>query len=198
MTANLFPVFIKLADRSCLVVGAGEIAAAKIAALLEAGARVTVVAPRANSYVREIAAAGKLSWIEREFRANDLVGVFLVIAATSASEVNRTVFLEAQRGGILTNAVDDPPHCDFYFPAVVRRGALQIAISTSGESPALAQRLRRELEACLDEYLGDWVAAIGKLRREILATHPPSKARKRLLHSLASREAEPLNSGAKR
>lgn len=198
MTANLFPVFLKLAERPCVVVGACEIAAAKIAALLEAGAHVTVVAPQANSYVRELAAAGKLRWIEREFRANDLVGAFLVIAATSEIEVNHAVFVEAQRRGILTNAVDDPPHCDFYFPAVVRRGALQIAISTSGESPALAQRLRRELEASLNESLGDWVAALGKLRRKILATVPPSDARKRLLHSLASREAELWKSGAKR
>ncbi|MGA8221648.1 MAG: bifunctional precorrin-2 dehydrogenase/sirohydrochlorin ferrochelatase, partial [Candidatus Acidiferrales bacterium] len=144
MPANLLPIFVKLADRPCLVVGAGEIAAAKIASLLESGARVTVVAPRANAEVQNLAAAGKLKWSPREFARAELDGIFLVIAATSDPEVNRAVFLEAQRRGILVNSVDDPPHCDFYFAAVVRRGDLQIAISTAGESPAVAQRLRQE------------------------------------------------------
>lgn len=185
MDANLFPAFIKLANRPCLVVGAGEIASSKIASLLDAGARVTVVALRATPQVQALAAEGRVHWIRREFRAADLDGIFLAIAATSASDVNRAVFLEAQRRNILCNAVDDPPNCDFYFPAVVRRGKLQIAISTSGESPSLAQRLRIELEKSLDSSMGDWVDEIGTRRREILASQPPSEERKRLLQSLA-------------
>jgi precorrin-2 dehydrogenase / sirohydrochlorin ferrochelatase len=186
MAAPLFPAFIKLADRACLVVGAGEVAASKIESLLVADARVTVVAPRATPNIENLARTGTLAWLSREFRANDLCGMFLVIAATSSSRVNRAVFLEAQRRGILCNAVDDPPNCDFYFPAVVRRGSLQIAISTEGESPALAQRIRRELEKRLDDSLGDWVREIGALRREIIATQPPSEKRKQLLHQLAN------------
>jgi len=94
-----------------------------------------------------------------------------------------------QRRGILCNAVDDPPNCDFYFPAVVRRGDLQIAISTAGESPAFAQKIRRALEDALDVHLGDWLAAIGKIRRDILAAYPASEARKLALHVLASNGA---------
>jgi precorrin-2 dehydrogenase/sirohydrochlorin ferrochelatase len=186
MATNLFPAFIKLTGRPCLVVGAGTIAEAKIISLLDADARVTVVAPEADEAVRELASSDRISWIPRVFLPGDLQGIFLVVAATSSNEVNHAVYLEAQARGILCNAVDDPPNCDFYFPAVVRRGALQIAISTSGESPALAQRLRQEFEESFDESLGDWVAQLGAIRRDILATHPSSEERKKRLHELAS------------
>jgi precorrin-2 dehydrogenase/sirohydrochlorin ferrochelatase len=189
MQTNLFPAFIKLAGRPCLVVGAGAIAEAKIASLLEADARVTVIAPDATQVIRELMANCKITWFPRVFLPGDLHGMFLVIAATSSIQINRSVFLEAQARNIFCNAVDDPPNCDFYFPAVVRRGALQIAISTSGESPALAQRLRSELEEALDRSLGDWVAQTGSVRREILATQPPSEDRRQLLHRLASGDA---------
>jgi precorrin-2 dehydrogenase / sirohydrochlorin ferrochelatase len=188
MSAHLFPMFLKLADRPCVVVGAGNVAASKIPALLDAGARVTMIAPRAIVDLERLAAKGKIHWIARAFQPGDLAGIFLVIAATSDSPVNRAVFLEAQRLGILCNAVDDPPHCDFYFPAIVRRGDLQIAISTSGQSPALAQRLRRELAEALDESAGDRVRSLGEIRREIIATQPPSEERKQLLLDLAYSE----------
>lgn len=186
MAANLFPAFIKLADCPCLVVGAGAIAEAKIGSLLDAGGRVTVVAPRATQAVVELSSSGRIAWIPREFLPGDLEGIFLVVAATSIHAVNRSVYREAQSRGILCNAVDDPPNCDFYFPAVVRRGALQIAISTSGESPALAQRLRQELDNSLDDSLGDWVRQLGALRRDILAAHPSLQERRERLHQLAS------------
>ena len=98
------------------------------------------------------------------------------------------MFAEAESIGVLINAVDDPPFCDFYFPSVVRRGDLQIAISTSGESPALAQRLRKEINALLPLDTGDWLAELGNLRREVLQMEPLNEARKELLHQLASRE----------
>jgi precorrin-2 dehydrogenase/sirohydrochlorin ferrochelatase len=195
MPAPLFPAFIKLTDRACLVVGAGEVATSKIELLLLARARVTVVAPLAISSIENLAHSGTLNWLQREFQADDINGVFLVIAATSSGAVNRAVYLEAQRRGILCNSVDDPPNCDFYFPAVVRRGDLQIAISTAGESPALAQRIRQYLERNLDDSLGDWVREIGNRRREIIATQPPSEQRKQLLHRLASSNF--VESGAK-
>jgi len=198
MPAPLFPVFIKLADRPCLVVGAGEIAEAKIISLLEAGARISVVAPEAKPEIQALAAAKRIVWQKRAYRRSDLDGTFLVIAATSNTAVNNAVFVEAQRLGILCNAVDDPPNCDFYFPAVVRRGDLQIAISTAGESPAFAQKLRHAFEAAFDEHLGDWLAAIGQIRREILAAYPASEARKRALHLLANREAFEAHDRAER
>jgi precorrin-2 dehydrogenase / sirohydrochlorin ferrochelatase len=189
MSAPLFPVFIKLADRPCLVVGAGEIALAKIYSLLQSGARITVVAPEAKSAIREMARSGRLVWNKRKYQASDLAGAFLAIAGTSDFALNHEVFVEAERRGILCNAVDDPPNCDFYFPAIVRRGDLQIAISTAGESPAFAQKLRCALENALDFNVGDWLAAIGQIRRDILASYPASEARKRALHVLANGSA---------
>lgn len=188
MKPTLFPAFIKLAGRSCVVVGAGSVAESKIASLLESGAQVTVVAPDAKEETRRLAASRRIRWIPRKFALADLSRAFLVIAATSDPEVNRAVFHEALDRGVLCNSVDDPPNCDFYFPAVVRRGPLQIAISTSGESPALAQRIRREIEDSLDASFGDWVEEIGERRREIIAAFPASDDRKRLLHRLAHSE----------
>ena len=110
-----------------------------------------------------------------------------MIAATNATEVNRSVYEEALRRGVLCNAVDDPPNCDFYFGSVVARGDLQIAISTAGESPALAQRLRREIDAQLPGDLGPWLEQLGALRREVRAATPAVEARNLLLHELAQR-----------
>ena len=186
---GLFPMFLKLAGRKCVVVGAGEIATAKIASLLEAGARVTVVAPRALEETRELARRGEIEWLEREYAGvADLDGAFVAIAATADASVNGRVFADAQERGILCNAVDDPPNCDFYFGAVVKRGALQVAISSAGESPALVQRLRREIDARLDAGTGEWLRVVGELRREILAAYPASDARKQALHRLAQVE----------
>lgn len=184
---SLLPIFLRLEGRKCLVVGAGTVALAKIESLREAGAEIIVIAPHANEEVRRLARAGALEWHERSFEATDLDGVFLVIAATNASDVNRAVYEEARRRNVVCNAVDDPPNCDFYFGSVVRRGDLQVAISTAGESPALAQRLRREIDAQLPQDLGPWLAELGKLRNEIRAVMPAGEARTLLLHELARR-----------
>ena len=185
---SLFPIFLKLAARPCMVVGAGTIAESKIESLLLAEARVTVIAPEALPRVREWADAGELTWLQREYCEGDLAGAFLCVAATATASVNRAVFAEASANDVLCNAVDDPPFCDFYFPSVVRRGELQIAISTAGESPALAQRLRKEINAQLPLDTGEWVMELGRLRREVTAVEPIGEPRKLLLHELASRE----------
>ena len=185
---SLFPIFLKLAARPCVVVGAGTIAESKIESLLLAEARVTVIAPEALPRVRDWASAGEIEWLQREYREGDLAGAFLVVAATATNDVNRAVFAEANAADILCNAVDDPPFCDYYFPSVVRRGELQIAISTAGESPALAQRLRKEINAALPLDTGEWLMELGRLRREVTAVEPIGEPRKALLHELASRE----------
>ncbi len=185
---SLFPIFLKLTARPCLVVGAGNIAESKIESLLVAEASVTVIAPEALPRVRAWAEAGELRWLQREYRAGDTMGAFLVVAGTATAAVNRAVFAEASAAGILCNAVDDPPFCDYYFPSVVRRGELQIAISTAGESPALAQRLRKEINAQLPLDTGEWLMELGRLRREVTAVEPVGEERKALLHELASRE----------
>ncbi len=120
-------------------------------------------------------------------QSSDLDGNFLVIAATNDPQVNAAVYHGALARNILCNSVDDIPNCDFFFGSVVRRGGLQIAISTAGESPAFAQRLRREIDEQLPADIGPWLEQVGQLRREVLATHPRSEARKLLLHELAQR-----------
>jgi siroheme synthase-like protein len=187
-SAPLLPVFVKLEGRPCLIVGAGAIALQKITSLLDCGANVTVIAPAAREEVRAMAEQGRLHWIERPYSQQDITGQHLVIAATSDPDVNHAVYSDAVAAGVLANAVDDPPFCDFYFGSVVRRGPLQIGISTAGESPALAQRLRHQLEALLDDATGPWLERLGALRRAVLATRPPGEARNRLLRTLASRD----------
>jgi uroporphyrin-III C-methyltransferase len=185
---SLFPAFIKLAGRRCLLAGAGRVALEKVGSLLAAEALVRVVAPGVCAEIADLASAGRIEVAEREFAPSDLDGAFLVIAATDDPAVNAAVYEAAVERNILCNSVDDPPHCDFYFGSVVARGDLQIAISTAGESPALAQRLRKEIDAQLAEDLGPWLAEIGRLRREVLAEVAPGEERKLLLHRLAERE----------
>ena len=139
---SLFPIFLKLTARPCIVIGAGNLAESKIDSLRAAEARITVIAPAAGPRIAAMAEAGELVWHQRPYEAGDLAGHFLAVAATSNPAVNRAVFAEAQAAGILINAVDDPPFCDFYFPSIVRRGELQIAISTAGASPAQASDRR--------------------------------------------------------
>ena len=189
---DLFPIFLKLTARPCLVIGAGNLAESKIESLRAANAKVTVIAPEAREKIVEMAESGEVEWLRREFRPGDVNGrhpaYFLVVTATNVGAVNRAVYAEATAASIICNAVDDPPFCDFYFPSLVRRGDLQIAISTAGASPALAQRLRKEINAQLPLDTGDWLTDLGNLRREVTQMEPLNEARKLLLHQLASRE----------
>ncbi|GGG80977.1 precorrin-2 dehydrogenase/sirohydrochlorin ferrochelatase family protein [Edaphobacter dinghuensis] len=185
---SLFPIFLKLAARPCVVIGAGNLAESKIESLQAANARITVIAPEASERIRSLAAAGEIELLQRPYVDGDLTGSFLVVAATNVPSVNRAVFAEATAKGVLCNAVDDPPFCDFYFPSVVRRGDLQIAISTAGASPALAQKIRKDINAQLPLDAGEWLADLGNLRREVVAAEPLNDERKWLLHQLAQRE----------
>jgi len=184
---RLLPIFLKLDGRPCLLVGAGHVAVDKIGSLLAAGARLRVIAPDARPEIERLAAEGRLEWVRRRFTDSDLDGNFLVIAATDVPAVNAAVYRGAMERKIACNSVDDIPNCDFFFGSVVSRGSLQVAISTGGESPVLAQRLRREIDAQLPEDLGPWLEELGRLRREVLAVHPRGDARKALLHELAQR-----------
>lgn len=187
--AQLFPLFLKLRNRPCLVVGAGRVGESKIAGLLAAGAKVRVVAPQATPKVESWARSRKLRWLQREFRAEDLRGILLVVAATSSRDLHQKIFRLARKEGALCNVVDDPPLCDFYYPAVVRRGALQIAISTSGRSPALAQRMREQLERQFGPEFKAWLEHLGKLRAKLRTIASSAAERRRLLHQQVSQEA---------
>lgn len=187
-TASLFPMFLKLEGRNCLVLGAGSVGEPKIRSLLDSGARVRVVAPAASKAVQEWSFQGELTWAQREFQLNDLDGMFLVVAATSSRQVNHEIYREAQERGILCNVVDDPPHCDFYYPAVVRRGQLQIAISTAGLSPALAQRIRKQLEREFPPVYGAWLEELGRERESLFQQGGDADLRRQRLHEIVSSE----------
>ncbi|HVB98702.1 MAG TPA: bifunctional precorrin-2 dehydrogenase/sirohydrochlorin ferrochelatase [Candidatus Dormibacteraeota bacterium] len=176
---SLFPMFLKLDGQRALVVGAGRVGETKIRGLLLAGARVRVVAPRATPRVAAWARAGRIDWAERPFRADDLRGALLAVVATGSEELNDRIAKMARRKKILVNVVDDPPRCDFYYPAVVRRGSLVVAISTEGRSPALARRLRQHLERSLAPELGRAVEQLGRERDRLSSEsiHPGQKRR---------------------
>lgn len=188
-SAPLFPMFLKLEGRSCLVVGAGSIGEQKIHSLIDCGARVHVVAPSAAAAVMEAASRGTVDWSQRNFELSDLDSIFLVVAATSSPEVNHAIYRAAQERGILCNVVDDPPHCDFFYPAVVRRGHFQIAISTGGLSPALAQRLRKQFEAEFLPVYGTWLEELGKKRAALFQCGCEPELRRILLQQSVTPEA---------
>jgi siroheme synthase-like protein len=183
---SLLPIFVKLQDRSVVVVGGGAIAQGKIEGLLSAEARVRVVAPQVTRAIAQWVAQGKMEWRAKTFAPADLDGAYLVIAATSAPGVNEAVFSEADARGILCNAVDDIDHCHFYYGAVVQRGDLQIAISTNGKSPALAQRLRLHLEKQFGPEYELWLEWLGAARELLRAGDASADSKKVLLHHLAS------------
>ena len=186
---SLFPMFLKLEGRECLVVGAGKVGEPKIGGLLETGARIRVVALDASPTVREWARAGKIELELRAFTADDLDGAFLAVVATNSRTLNERIYDEAQRRSVLCNVVDVPDLCDFFYPAIVRRGDLQIAISTAGQSPSLAQIIRKQLEKQFGPGYAAWVAELGETRKLILASDLDKERKLDLLHSLASREA---------
>lgn len=186
---SLFPMFLKLQGKRCLVVGAGNVGEPKIEGLLETGARIRVVALQASPAVREWARAGKIELELRAFTADDLRDVFLAVVATSSRTLNERIYREAQVRGVLCNVVDVPDLCDFYYPSVVRRGDLQIAVSTAGQSPSLAQKIRQQLEKQFGPGYAAWVAELGETRKLILASPLDKQQKLDLLHSLASREA---------
>ncbi|HZC24799.1 MAG TPA: bifunctional precorrin-2 dehydrogenase/sirohydrochlorin ferrochelatase [Candidatus Binatia bacterium] len=182
----LFPIFIKLANRRCLVVGAGKTAEEKVPTLLRCGARVVVVAPAATRPIQGWAADGKIVWERRRFESRDLDRAFLVVVATPQKALNRAVFEQAQERRILCNVVRDRAACDFYYPAVVRRGPLQIAISTAGHSGALAQRLRKQLESQFGPEWDSWLRWLGEARESLYGDALSPKRRRTMLHRLAS------------
>ena len=188
---TLLPIFLKLESRPGLLVGAGKVAFDKLSSLLPTGLQLRVVAPEARPEFQELAAQGRIELVLRRFEPADLEGQFIAIAATNAPEVNAEVYQLARERGILTNSVDDIPNCDFFFGSVVSRGALQVAISTAGESPAFAQRLRREIDAQLPAEIGPWLGDLGRLRRQILESLPAGESRRALLHRLANRPIDP-------
>jgi precorrin-2 dehydrogenase/sirohydrochlorin ferrochelatase len=169
---SYYPVALDLDGKDCLVVGGGEIADGKLDALLASGARVTVVSPSVRPRIAALAEAGRITLHQRTYQSDDLAGAFLVIAATDDRAVNAAVAAEARAAGILVNAVDDPPNCDFFAVAIVRRGDLQVSISTNGLSPAFARWMREQLDEALPREYGDLLKALADVRETLKARGP--------------------------
>ncbi len=184
----MYPIFLRLEKRPVLVVGAGNVAARKIEALLAAGAEVYVIAPEVGPEVAALAEQGKVSVEQRLFRRNDCDGAFLVIAATGDAAVNRNVRDEAERLNMLVNSVDDPANCNFYVPAQVRVGDLRIAVSTQGKAPMLSGLVRAWLERIVPKQLAGLVEDTEKLRLELKASEPDSTKRNSALRAFLEQE----------
>ena len=174
---DYFPAFLDLRGRRCLVVGGGRIAERKVQGLLECGARVTVVSPALVAGLTRLATAGRIEHRARVFRKVDVRRCVLVIAATGVGAVDDTVAETARRHGALVNAVDRPTRCDFIYGSVLRRGQLQIAVSTGGRAPALAREIRRRLEPVIGAEYAALVDDVGRARRAARATAATPQAR---------------------
>lgn len=168
---------VGLAHQRCLVVGGGTVALRKVEGLVAAGAQVTVVAPEADEGLLTLAASGVVHLEDRAYESRDLDGTFLVIAATDDRTVNHAVSAGAMSRGLLVNVVDDPDASNFIVPAVVRRGELTVAVSTGGASPALARRLREELEVRFGPEYEELVEILAALRPEIMGHFAPGRPR---------------------
>ncbi len=179
-----YPVFLDLQGRRCVVVGGGPVAEGKVKALLEAGAEVTVISPEVAGALQELADGGRITHLARRYRPGDLAGAFLAICATDDRGVNRQVWQEATAGGVLVNVVDDPPHCTFIAPSILRRGDLIIAISTSGKAPALAVRLREQLENVIGDEYARFLEIASALRALLAARWPDFEQRRALWYQL--------------
>ena len=192
---HYYPVYLDLRGRPCAVLGGSALAEEKTRGLLAAGAQVTVFAVEPTPGLAELAAAGRLHHVERDYREGDLAGVFLAVATVSDPAVREAVWREAQARGVLLNTVDDPPRCDFIAPSIVRRGDLTVAISTGGKAPALAVRLRQELEAKLGDEHARFLDLAGQVRRPLAERHPDFETRRDLWYRLVDSDVLDLLRG---
>lgn len=180
-----YPAFVDIEEQPCLVVGGGAIAAEKAGSLLECGGAVTVISPDLTEELRGRAERGELRWIEREYEPGDVRGFKLVISATDTAEVNERVYGDAEAEGIMVNVVDVPALCRYIVPSIVRQGDLCIAISTGGKSPALAKKIRGQLEGAFGTEYADLLDLLGAYRPRMKAAHPEDiETRARLWTSL--------------
>lgn len=186
---RLYPLDLKIEGRRCVVIGGGGVAERKVESLRECGAAVTVVSPDYTPTLEQWAAEGRIETVRRPFTTADVKGATLVIAATNVRSVNEVVFAAGRAEGVLVNVVDVPDLCDFYVPATVTRGDLQIAISTSGTCPAMAKAIRKRLEKLFGAEYEAYVALGGWLRTELLAKVADAKRRQAALERLLDSDA---------
>lgn len=179
-----YPILLDLQGKPCLVAGGGTVAERKVLTLLESNAVVTVVSPACTDTLGRLAESGRIIWLQKIFEPSDLQNIHLVIAATDNPDVNSAVFREAAGLGLLVNVIDNPDECTFIVPSVVERGDLLIAISTSGASPALAKKIRKELEATFGDEYAIFLQIMAELREKAIKDIPEENTRRLLFRKL--------------
>lgn len=179
-----YPVLLNLEGRRCLVVGGGRVGTRKVTGLLECGAEVVVVSPDATQEVTAMAAKGAIEYRARRYQTRDLKGIFLVVGATDDQALNHQIYSDAEARSMLCNIADRPKVCNFILPAVLRRGDLVVAFSTSGKSPAFARRLRIEMQERFGPEYADLLDLMGCIRAKLLAEDHAPEAHKPLFEAL--------------
>jgi precorrin-2 dehydrogenase / sirohydrochlorin ferrochelatase len=184
-----YAIFLELGNRRVALVGGGAVAVRKAHTLLEAGARLVVVAEEASDAMIALCGQHGAELIRAKYSKEYLGEAVIVIAATNDRQVNEQVYRDCQALEILCNVVDEPKLCDFFVPAVVKRGGLQIAIGTSGDCPAYAGHLRKKLEILFTEEHGQFLSELECIRERVLKDVPGAEDRKALLGQLADDES---------
>lgn len=162
-----YPIFLDLRGKPCVVIGGGRVAQTKVEGLLAVDALVTVISPAITDALSRLQREGRINHVAREYQPGDLSGYALAFVGTDDRSVNAIVTEEGRKSGVWVNAVDDPPNCDFIMPAIVRRGDITVAISTGGTSPAMARKLREEMEAYFTDEYADLLELVAEVRREL-------------------------------
>jgi len=169
-----YPIHLDIQDRNCLVVGGGGVGTRKVKTLLKCGAKVTVVSPEISDRLQNLAQSARLTLKPRPYRTEDIEGMFLVIGASDDETLNRQISSDAERRNTLCNIADRPEKCNFILPSILRRDDLVITVSTSGRSPALAKKLRKNLERRFGPEYGDFLKLMGAIRSKLLSqAHEP-------------------------
>lgn len=181
---GLYPIFLELEGKTVLVVGGGRVAQRKVLTLMEYGARICIISDKLTDKLKSLVDDGEILNLGGEFRENHLKGAFLVVAATNDKRLNHRIGEIAKKKEILVNAVDQPPDCNFFVPSIIKRGDLQIAISTSGKSPALAKKIRQGLEEQFGEEYASFLVLMGYLRREVLSMGFSQDKNNRIFHEM--------------
>ncbi len=181
---HLFPIFINLRGKKCLIIGGGEVAERKIEDLLQYEAAITIVSPQVTDKIRTWVESGIITYLSREFEEDDINGIFMVFAATNNSLVNQEIAALCRKKDVLLNAVDDPLNCDFFIPSILRHNSLVIAVSTEGKSPLYARKIRQDLEKIISEEYGEFVDILGQQREYIKNMVPDIRDRKRIFQAI--------------
>lgn len=179
-----YPIFLDIKGKPCVVIGGGNVAERKVLSLLDAGAQVLVISPKLTPALKKLANKKKIGYCPKAYEKGNLKGFFLAYSATNDQKVNRDVFNEAKRQGVLLNVVDVPELCNFIVPSVVERGDLLIAISTSGKSPAMAKKIRQQLEKEFGREYAVFLDIMGKIRDKVLTRSKESDKNKRLFERI--------------